>query len=605
MKFSSKLFPKILLIIWLTFVLSYLKEADYFSLSIVKPVPSISLGSYRGDALLQGDKVIIEYPSKYKKLGTIGIKFTTYNRINSDTLKFRIKEVGEDSWFYEHDYKVDQFQQFEFFTFGFPILEESSGKTYKIEIESQAGVRDDAVAIMSPLDRSVIAKHVFTRQQLIENPRVLFYFIFHKLLYLGTDIDFLSNLVIYSTPLFFYLIYSLVGSSVGAFSIVIFLSVLADTFYVKDYSGFFFVSVISGWGLMTWHHRIESRVTSSVFLTIFLLSPIFFVFGQTRLGDKAAVWAYLFITSSLIRSVYEIKTGQKNLIKLEDYWHDLVIEGRNMSIFAFLIIVGEIKIAAERIKFGVDITKSEASDLIYKAKLGVNRTNIVSGEQVVALVIYRWETPMVKTYIYTSRFIAYLLILLVKIIGYTIHYGPYALFGWFIWKTLKQVSGYLSFFNDFFVQNQNELFWNHIGNNIVAVYLIVLIIFLYLLFIRRIDLRRKTILAIVILYFCRIIVQSLFNKATPYRDDLTIWSVSPKEITEPWVDVTISGRNFGEMPFAGMVYIDGVEQRIMKWSKKEIIFRTNPLSTSTGNLAVKAYSKAVSNIIKFTYTGNR
>ena len=112
-------------------------------------------------------------------------------------------------------------------------------------------------------------------------------------------------------------------------------------------------------------------------------------------------------------------------------------------------------------------------------------------------------------------------------------------------------------------------------------------------------------MGIVILYLCTVIAQSVFDRSTPYRDDLKIWSVSPNETAEPWVDVTITGRNFGEMPFIGKVYIDGVEQRIMRWKKDEIIFRTNPLTTRSGRLAVRGLSKAVSNAVTFVYTGNR
>ena len=585
---TAKLVPKILFVIWLLFTFSYLRDLNYFSLSIEKTLPSPFLGAYRGDPLLQGDAVMIDYPSSYQKLGTIGVRFTTFFRINNDILRFRIKEVGQDSWYYEHDYKVDQFQQYRIFPFGFPIIEDSAGKTYLVEIESLHGVNEDSVAITSPLNRSVVARHVFAKKQLLGDPRLFLYFVYHKLAFLVSDLDFLTHLFLYSLPLFFYLIYSLVGSSMGAFSVVVFLSVFFDIVYAKGYSAFFILSVVFGWGLMAWHHKVESRVTSSVFLAIFSLSPILYLIGQAALGDKAGVWAYMFLAFSVSQLIYEIKAKPKNLILIKDYWKDLAVEGRNMGLLAYLVIVGEINVTAERVRLGLKQKRTE-----------------VPASETIALVVYRWRAPMVKTYIYTSRFLAYLIILFVRTAGLTILYGPYGLFAWLVWSTFDQVRGYLNFFQEFFVQNQGAQFWDQVGNSLVSIYLVVLVIFLLLLFLRRLDLRRKTLVGIVILYLCTVIAQSVFDRSTPYRDDLKIWSVSPNETAEPWVDVTITGRNFGEMPFIGKVYIDGVEQRIMRWKKDEIIFRTNPLTTRSGRLAVRGLSKAVSNAVTFVYTGNR
>lgn len=621
-RYSSKLMLKILFVIWSFFVLSYLHKINYFSFSIEKVLPSITLGIYRGDPLLQGDTVTIDYQSPYKKLGTIGIKFTTFYRINSDTLRFKIKEVDKNDWYYQHDYKVDQFQQGKVFPFGFPIIEDSARRKYVVQIESLNGIPDNSVAITSPLDHSVIAKHVFTQKQLLSDVKLLLYFGFHKLIFFVSDPEFLIHLLLYSLPLFYYLVYALVGFSMGAFSAAIFLSVFFDVLFIKGHSAFFILSVIFGWGLMTWHHKVESRVTSSVFVAIFSLSPILYLFGQAELGDKVAVWAYMFLAFSMSQLISEIKLRSNNLILINDYWHDLVVEGRNMGLFIYLVIVGEISVAAERIRLGVGVSRIEISDLIKGVNMsrveisdsiksntgqivraGIGKTKATP--ELIALVVYRWETPMVKTYIYTSRFLAHLIVLSVKAVGGMVRYGPFALFGWLVWYTLDQVKGYLNFFREFFVQNQNDHFWNQIGNDIVSIYLVVLIIFLFLLFQDRLNLRRKTLVGIVILYFCTIIIQTVFHRSTPYRDDLKIWSVGPSETAEPWVDVTITGRNFGEMPFIGKVYIDGVEQRIMKWNKKEIIFRTNPLTTRSGRLAVRGYSKAVSNAVTFTYTGNR
>ena len=172
MKFKLPIgsFPTILVIIWFIFVLAYLRNINYFSLSLTKTLPPVSLGLYRGDAILKGDKILIEYNSKYKKLGAISVKFTTYNRINSDILRFRIKRRGEGNWYYEYDYKVNQLQTNDSYAFKFPVITEAQGNSYDIEIESLSGTRDDSVAIASPLGHSVVAQHIFTKEELLLNP---------------------------------------------------------------------------------------------------------------------------------------------------------------------------------------------------------------------------------------------------------------------------------------------------------------------------------------------------------------------------------------------------------------------------------------------------
>ncbi|OGE77634.1 hypothetical protein A3J19_04960 [Candidatus Daviesbacteria bacterium RIFCSPLOWO2_02_FULL_41_8] len=618
---TVNIIPKILCVIWLLFVVSYLREVNYFSLSIDKTLPPVSLGLYRGDPLLQGQSVLIDFISDYQKLGAIGVSFNTFYKVNNDILRFRIKEVGQEGWYYENDYTVDQFQQNKVFTFRFPVIDNSVGKIYRAELESLKGASGEFVAITSPLTHSVIAKHIFTKTKLLSDTKVLIYFAYHKLIFLFSDPEFLNHLFLFSIPLLYYLTFSLVGFSMGAFSVIIFLSILFDIIYTKEYSSFLIFSVIYGWGLMAHRHNVESRVSSSVFLAVFSLSPILYLIGQAGMGDKAAVWAYIFLAFSMTQSILEIKGKPKSFILIKDYWRDLVVEGRNMGLFIYLIITGEINVGVERVRLGLGKKTTEISDFTKRMRLGlgtktteisatVNNRNPSSANpeglpELITLVLYRWEAPMLKTYIYTSQFLAYLIISIVRAAGLTLRYGPFALFGWLVWSTIDQVRGYLDFFQEFFVQNQDAQFWDQIGNSMVSIYLVVLVIFLLLLFLRRLDLRRKTLVGIVILYLCTVIAQSVFDRSTPYRDDLKIWSVSPNETAEPWVDVTITGRNFGETPFLGKVYINGVEQRIMKWEKNEIIFRTNPLTTRSGHLAIRGYNKTVSNAATFTYTGNR
>lgn len=83
----------------------------------------------------------------------------------------------------------------------------------------------------------------------------------------------------------------------------------------------------------------------------------------------------------------------------------------------------------------------------------------------------------------------------------------------------------------------------------------------------------------------------------------TIFSVSPNDTSEAWVDVSIKGGNFGNPSFVGKVYIDGKEQDVISeyWRDKTVIFRTNPINTKSGNLCLETYKGVLTNCVAFFY----
>lgn len=111
-----------------------------------KSIPEISSSN---NELLAGQKVTGQFKASQDNLGIILIRFDTFNRINNDTVVFRIKFADQDSWFYQSDYLVDQFQHRAYFTFGFPIISDSKNKLFAWEIESKKGQIGDGVRVMT------------------------------------------------------------------------------------------------------------------------------------------------------------------------------------------------------------------------------------------------------------------------------------------------------------------------------------------------------------------------------------------------------------------------------------------------------------------------
>ena len=130
--------------------------------------------------LYKGEGIIGGFRSKYPNLGTISVKFNTYNRINTDFLQFRIKEKGSNEWFYTAKYKVDQFQNNRYFPFGFPEVADSKNKEYEFEITSLDGYEGNLVSINFGSNQFLV-KNNFSKNFLIQNKTYIPFFILNKI----------------------------------------------------------------------------------------------------------------------------------------------------------------------------------------------------------------------------------------------------------------------------------------------------------------------------------------------------------------------------------------------------------------------------------------
>jgi hypothetical protein len=88
---------------------------------------------------------------------------------------------------------------------------------------------------------------------------------------------------------------------------------------------------------------------------------------------------------------------------------------------------------------------------------------------------------------------------------------------------------------------------------------------------------------------------------TPFKNEVFIKRVTPSSTAEAWVDVNIIGINFKENPFIGVVKVAGVRHRVIKWTDKIIIFRTDPTTTKSGPVKVFSFNGKSSNQVNFEY----
>jgi len=117
--------------------------ADVFEVNQAKATPV---------KILKGEVYRQSFLSTADSFGIVAVKFSNNNKINQDVLTFRVKGAAEENWFYENQYKTDQFQNNSFFTFGFPKINVAEGKIFIFEIESLAGTEDDSVSLFLTSD---------------------------------------------------------------------------------------------------------------------------------------------------------------------------------------------------------------------------------------------------------------------------------------------------------------------------------------------------------------------------------------------------------------------------------------------------------------------
>ncbi|MFA6007084.1 MAG: hypothetical protein WC784_00350 [Candidatus Shapirobacteria bacterium] len=131
------------------------------------------------------------FTAKHDHLGIIAMKFDTHWNINDDYLQFSIKEQGQSNWFYSAKYKVDQFNNYEYFPFGFPEIPNSKGKSYEIEIKSLYGQGNNYLTL-SPFSDDFISKYNYSKKYLSENKSEIPSYLLNKSLSFINHLNFAS-----------------------------------------------------------------------------------------------------------------------------------------------------------------------------------------------------------------------------------------------------------------------------------------------------------------------------------------------------------------------------------------------------------------------------
>jgi hypothetical protein len=157
--------------------------------------------------ITRGNTVKNTFRADHNNLGTIAMRFDNHKRINSDWIKFRIREQDKSTWYYEQKYNTDQFNPDYYFTFGFPVIVNSHNKVYEFEIESIQGSIDNSVSLNRNYNH-FLAKYSFPKSLLLKEKQLIIPYIKDRLIaysgYINT-IELIKVLLVSTLPILIWL----------------------------------------------------------------------------------------------------------------------------------------------------------------------------------------------------------------------------------------------------------------------------------------------------------------------------------------------------------------------------------------------------------------
>lgn len=344
--------PLLLLLFWLTLSLFFTSK---YSFSVIYSAYNKgNFVSLKTDELLAKQKVSAEFRAKEDNLGIVSVRFYNFQRISNDVVVFRIKEKSQKEWFYENKYKVDQFQSNDFFTFGFPIIDNSKDKTYYFEIQSTAGMKGDAIAI-SEMFPIFITQYQFTKQQLFANKMMIPIFLTKKIFYSFSDINFFISSLVYLLPFIFYIAWyylmrrfirisfkPFLNISVGnsntplgnygrkkymLFYIYI-VVVLMLIFFMNVANDYVYLMLIGLWTVLVFIYKFDSSVSYLLGLFSLLLCSALLILNQNAIAENAAIWVYFFLVIGTIEAIVENIKNFKNMTSYDVFLKENFIVSR-------------------------------------------------------------------------------------------------------------------------------------------------------------------------------------------------------------------------------------------------------------------------------------
>lgn len=306
--FNKYLFNLIVFVV--LFIISIIATVSYLGDTLPTVVtarhPLQGYTALRDRKLLKNDFITQEFIAFTDRLGSIDIKFNTFDKTPKDTLIFRLRRKGDRNWYYENTYNTDQFDKNSFFPFGFPVIPNSKNITYIVEIQSVRGTMDDSVSI-NPFEQSFLSRYSYPKSYLFQNKSALLEFLSAKI------ISVVRNITIF------------------LFCLILFVSVISKRVYLRFLKIFIHENIRTGEKVnlsfkqersnYNWmHNLILKSLTFISFLILYVLFLLVFnkdseaFEWQTYIATSWAVILYGYCADTVIGKLLLVTSKALNLL---------------------------------------------------------------------------------------------------------------------------------------------------------------------------------------------------------------------------------------------------------------------------------------------------
>lgn len=119
------------------------------------------------------------FTASHDRLGMVKLRMTTGGRINTNTIMFRLREVGSPDWLVENTYVTDRFVDGARYPFGFPVMENAKGKTYEYELAALDGSGENTVGVVAG-PYSFQAEYIYSKNVIMSSPEAVLDFLKEK-----------------------------------------------------------------------------------------------------------------------------------------------------------------------------------------------------------------------------------------------------------------------------------------------------------------------------------------------------------------------------------------------------------------------------------------
>lgn len=305
------LIPLFLLFLWvaLSFVANPYENFTSFTVSnhlLKNNTPSV---------LYKGNKIEGQFVANENYLGTVLLTFSSVPHVvyeSQDKLLFRIKEEGSSKWYYESIYHSGGFRRDIPYTFGFPKISDSSGKTYIFQLISLDGNKLNAVKVRNTFGTRFISN----KEYLFHDKHLLLNFIYKKIIYSLMDRYFFLDSFVYLTPLLFYIILLLASSRYSnniffsngkaIFASTFLLVLLYSIFTIRPIIGIS-IFIIGWWLILILLKKVSSRTSFIFFAVLLAFGYIGIMLSQVNFSDRISSWAYIFLAFGAFQALFEAK----------------------------------------------------------------------------------------------------------------------------------------------------------------------------------------------------------------------------------------------------------------------------------------------------------